>query len=76
MSSTSVTRGSRYASAILVTTAAAAPKMRGFAGMPGNDGGAAPRLNGTITGQTDLSTSYTAASVNNTDGVPYVVAVP
>jgi hypothetical protein len=74
--SVSVTRGNRYASALLVVTGATAPKMRGYAGMPGNDGGAAPRVNGIISGQTDLSSSYTSASVANTDGVPYIVAVP
>jgi hypothetical protein len=64
-SSYSVVAGQRYAFGMLITTAAAAPTMLGGS-IGGTIGALAPRLNGAVTGLTDLPATVAAASVGAT----------
>lgn len=77
--STPLTRGSRYAFAHLVVTGAATPTYPGLS--PGSglisslnlEMGEAPRLGGNVTGQTDLPSSVTAASIADSSHQLYAV---
>lgn len=58
------TRGNRYATAILVISAATMPSLWGGSGLSGGEVTQAPRFHGAVTGQTDLPATITSASVS------------
>lgn len=68
--------GQRYAAAVLVVTGATAPNLCGCSGPVTSVLGArAPRIQGTVTGQSDLPASVSAGSVTNAATRPYIAAV-
>lgn len=75
-SAVTLTEGQLYAVAAIVVTAAAAPSVQGALAGTGPDNALAPRLSGTVTGQTDLAASYTAGQLSTTQSIPYVRALP
>ena len=72
-----LTAGARYALGIIVVTSAAVPTLGGFAGA-GTGRNALfsrhARISGTVTGQSDLPSTVSAASINNTNVIPYLSA--
>lgn len=73
--SQTVVAGQRYAIGAIVVTTATAPTIMGALAATGNENAISPQLCGTLTGQTDLPSSITAASVAQTQSVFYGVAV-
>lgn len=73
-----LTIGDRYAIALLVVTSQTAPTSVGIFGGGGSSAecGLAPRLAGTMTGQTGLPSTISAASINNTTNILYAVVLP
>lgn len=66
--------GLTYAYAVLQVSSAAVATLIGVPGVGlHNEFFRAPRLSGIITGQTDLASSYSNASVGAKNGVPYLV---
>jgi hypothetical protein len=70
----SKTAGTRYAIGLLVVTGATAPIVSATAGNPGINA-RAPRLTGSLTGQTDLPASVDNASIVNTGAAPLFLAL-
>jgi len=70
--------GQRYALAILVVTAATAPTLPGLSVGTGviNETALVPRIIGTLTGQTDLPSSFTAASLVASGQRYYAAVLP
>ena len=70
-------RGTRYALGILYVGTGTAPSLSGL--LPGGsaaEAGQPPRLSGFVSGQTDLPSSVTAASISDTSNNHYAVLVP
>jgi hypothetical protein len=65
--------GQRYAHGVITVSGAATPTFIGSAGQ--GDNTTAPRLHGTLTGQTDLPGSFTDASLGNATNSNSVYAV-
>ena len=63
--------GQRYALAVLLKSAAVAPTLAGVLGASSALISAPPRLAGTITSQTDLASSYTAAEISDSGALIY-----
>lgn len=73
-SGVALTQGLTYAYAVLQVSSAAVATLIGCPAVGlQNEFFRAPRLSGIVTGQTDLSSSYTNASVGAKNGVPYIV---
>lgn len=71
------TRGQRYAVGVLVVTAATAPTLTGGGNLiPSAAAGRAPRLGGSVTGQSDLPSSVSAGSINDNAHQAYVELTP
>lgn len=68
--------GSRYALGVLVVTTATAPQLAGFSALPASELAVAPRVTGSLSGQTDLPSSIAAASVGTSGGAVYGVLLP
>ena len=76
-----LTKGARYAFAVLVVGATTAPTLAGAGTGLSTSGehATAPRIGGTVTGQTDLPASVTAATLASSNafaGLHYGVCVP
>lgn len=69
-------RGQRYASGLLVVTAATAPTMLGTSIVPASEMGQSPRIGGLVSGQASVPASVAAASVADNQNIPYVVWLP
>lgn len=75
-------RGQRYAYGLLVVSAAALPTFYGIpgaltTGMPSDEAALAPRLNASLSGQTDLPTTITAGSLAlSGTGLLYAALLP
>jgi hypothetical protein len=68
--------GRRYAYGLLVVTAATAPFVYGASSFIAGEMGQSPKIGGTITAQTDLPATLTAAAVADSGGLQYAVLVP
>lgn len=75
-STTTITAGSRYAIGVLVVTAAAAPTIYGVNALLAAEMAVAPRLAGSVSGQTDLPATVTAAGIGSSGSMPYAVLLP
>lgn len=78
-----VTAGARYAVGVIVVTAAAAPTLPGAGAHSasginagGTQWGVAPRVTGRIDAQSDLPSSFVAASVAQSTGAFYATILP
>ncbi len=72
-SSYGITYGSRYAFGFLIVTGAATPTLHGTAHRAAETA-IAPRISGSVTGQTDLPSSVSAGSITNTSSMFYMRA--
>jgi len=77
-SSLTLVQGQRYAAGPLVVTGVTAPNVMGIGLGSGSSVALAdtPRMNGQVSGQTDLPASVPAASVVATGSMPWVVLLP
>ncbi|MCE5291592.1 MAG: hypothetical protein LLG14_20465 [Nocardiaceae bacterium] len=74
-SSVALVAGNRYALGLLVVTSAAMPSFIG-GGLPFSASLDAPAVAASLSGQTDLPSSITAASLGNSGALPYMVLTP
>lgn len=72
----SKTRGTRYAVGTLVVGASTAPTYCGIAAINAPESGMTPRISGYVSGQTDLPSSVTAASITDSGHMAYIVLLP
>lgn len=68
--------GARYALGTLVVTTATAPQVGGFSSLAAGELAVAPRITGSVSGQTDLPSSIAAGSVGTSGGAVYGVLLP
>lgn len=71
-----ITKGSRYAIGLIVTTGATPPLLFGSVPVVASETAAAPRTAGFVGSQANLYTPISAAGVTNSTYIPYAVAVP
>lgn len=68
--------GSRYAVGVLVVTGAAAPTLSAQATVSAAEAALAPRLNSSLTGQSDLPATFTNAAITTLANRLYAVVLP
>ena len=68
--------GARYAIGLLVITAAAAPTVSGITPVINSEAAQAPRIAGSLGGQSDVPASITAGTVQASNASPYFAMVP
>lgn len=73
-SAQTLVEGARYAIGVIVVTAAAAPTVTGVLAATGQDNGRSPRLCGSLSGQTDLASSYLWSALSDSQALLYAAA--